>query len=104
MKKVLLVLSLVGVATSAMANVQVVNEGGYTSFTSPRTGVTYSLENPNQAEIIFKAQEIQAATPENAQRIMASNPALSPESQEQARQKLAQESQAQALVATVQSN
>lgn len=67
-----------------------VHEDGYTTFISPRTGVSYSLDNPNQSEIIFKPSEIAAVNAENVHRIMATNPALSPESQEQARQKLAQ--------------
>lgn len=100
MKKIFLMLSVVGVSTSAMANVPATYEDGYTSFTSPRTGVVYSLANPDRVEIVFKAQEIQAATPENAHRIVASNPALSAESQEQARQTLAQESQSHTMATT----
>lgn len=98
MKKIVLMCSLALCSVGAMAHttsnqdsrVVGVHEDGYTTFISPRTGVSYSLDNPNQAEIIFKPSEISAVTAENVQRIVATNPALSPESQEQARQKLAQ--------------
>lgn len=101
MKKMILAMLTLGLSVSTFANTTGVHEDGYTSFTSPRTGVVYSLSNPSQQEIVFKAQELKAVTAETAQRIIATNPALSPESQEQARQKLVPNTQPEPTVVAV---
>ncbi|NCI78522.1 hypothetical protein [Acinetobacter kanungonis] len=72
-------------ATTAPATVQDTN----VTVMSPRTGIKYTFPNPNQRPIILKTAAVAPATSETASRIVATNPALSVESQEQARQTLA---------------
>ncbi len=59
-----------------------------TVLVSPRTGIQYQIENPEQRPVVFQTTEITAAHALNAERIMASNPALSVESQQKAKQAL----------------
>ncbi|MCJ8161120.1 hypothetical protein [Acinetobacter zhairhuonensis] len=72
-------------ATTAPATVQDSN----VTVMSPRTGIKYTFPNPQQRPIILKTAAVAAATSETASRIVATNPALSVESQEQAKQTLA---------------
>ena len=54
---------------------------------SPRTGISYTFNNNNQT-IVLQTQAIAAANTVTADRIVASNPALSAESQQKAKQAL----------------
>ena len=54
---------------------------------SPRTGISYAFNNDNKP-LVLQTQAIEAAHRGNIERIVASNPALSPESQEKAKQAL----------------
>jgi hypothetical protein len=54
---------------------------------SPRTGISYTFNNDNKP-IVLQTQAIVAANSVNADRIVASNPALSVESQQKAKQAL----------------
>lgn len=74
--------------TAASQNAYISNEAEVV-FISPRTGVNYVLDNPTRATMEFKANSLEAANATTAERIVASNPALSPESQQKARQTLA---------------
>ena len=71
--------------TTAPATVQDTN----VTVMSPRTGIKYTFPNPQQRPIILKTAAVSAATTTTASRIVAANPALSVESQEQAKQALA---------------
>lgn len=53
---------------------------------SPRTGMSYTF--PNTRPVVLQVQPLTAVTAQTVQRIVASNPALSQESQEQAKQAL----------------
>ena len=59
-----------------------------TTVISPRTGIRYTLGNTAGRPIILKTASITAVTPATANRIVASNPALSTSSQEKAKQTL----------------
>ena len=59
-----------------------------TTVISPRTGIRYTLGNTGGRPIILKTAAISAVTPATANRIVASNPALSASSQEKAKQAL----------------
>ena len=59
-----------------------------TTVISPRTGIRYTLGNTGSRPIILKTAAISAVTPATANRIVASNPALSASSQEKAKQAL----------------
>lgn len=71
-------------ATTAAATVQDTN----VTVMSPRTGIKYTFPNAQQRPIILKTAAVSAATITTASRIVATNPALSVESQEQAKQTL----------------
>lgn len=71
-------------ATTASATVQDTN----VTVMSPRTGIKYTFPNAQQRPIILKTAAVSAATTTTATRIVATNPALSMESQEQAKQTL----------------
>ncbi|TCB79855.1 hypothetical protein [Acinetobacter sp. ANC 4173] len=71
-------------ATTASATVHDTN----VTVMSPRTGIKYAFPNPQQRPIILKTAAVSAATTATATRIVATNPALSVESQEQAKQTL----------------
>ena len=72
--------------TSAQAVVKQEN----TTVISPRTGIRYTFANPNRP-IVLQTAAITAANAANADRIVASNPALSATSQQQAKQALLNE-------------
>ena len=59
-----------------------------TSVISPRTGIRYTLGETGNRPILLKTASIAAATPATANRVVAANPALSPASQEKAKQAL----------------
>jgi hypothetical protein len=61
---------------------------GKVTVVSPRTGIQYSIDNPKQRPVTIQTEAIAPVTSSNADRIVASNPALSPESQEKAKQAL----------------
>ena len=68
--------------------VEAVQKNDTTVLVSPRTGMRYSVNNPSNVPIIFKTELLAPATAANADRIIASNPALSAESQAKAKQAL----------------
>ncbi len=59
---------------------------------SPRTGIRYTFANPQQRPVVLKTTAITPVNAANANRIVASNPALSAASQEKAKQALLSES------------
>lgn len=59
-----------------------------TVFVSPRTGMRYSVSNPSNRKIIFQTEGLKPITAQNVDRIRATNPVISAQSQQQARQKL----------------
>lgn len=67
--------------TSAQAVVKQEN----TTVISPRTGIRYTLGNTGNRPIILQTAAIAPANSANVNRIVASNPALSPKSQEKAK-------------------
>ena len=75
-------------ATTAQAVVQDSN----TTVISPRTGIRYTFPNQDQRPIILKTTAVAAANAVNANRIVATNPALSVASQQKAVQVLVSES------------
>ena len=68
--------------------VEAVQKDDKTVLVSPRTGMRYAVKNPSNVPIIFKTELLAPATSANADRIVATNPALSAESQEKAKQAL----------------
>ncbi|SPL71751.1 hypothetical protein [Acinetobacter stercoris] len=80
-------LAKVQAATGATSAQTVVNNNS-TTVISPRTGISYTLGDTNGRPIILKTAAIAAATEATANRIVAANPALSPSSQEKAKQTL----------------
>lgn len=64
---------------------------GQVTIASPRTGIRYTFNNSNRP-IVLQTAAIAAANAANADRIVASNPALSAASQQQAKQALLSES------------
>lgn len=101
MKKVLqplmiLALAIPGLAfanepsKTTAANGAVVKDDNITVM-SPRTGIRYTFANPQQRQVILKTAAITPANAANANRIVASNPALSAASQEKAKQALLSE-------------
>ncbi|RZJ21082.1 hypothetical protein [Acinetobacter sp. UBA3106] len=101
MKKVLqplmiLALAIPGLAfanepsKTTAANGAVVKDDNITVM-SPRTGIRYTFANPQQRQVILKTTAITPANAANANRIVASNPALSAASQEKAKQALLSE-------------
>lgn len=71
-------------ATTAAPMVEAVQKKEATILVSPRTGMRYTVNNPNNIPIIFKTELIAPATTTNANRIVATNPALSVASQQKA--------------------
>lgn len=55
---------------------------------SPRTGIRYTFANPNQRPVVLQTAAIAPVNAATVNRIVASNPALSPVSQENAKQAL----------------
>lgn len=70
------------------ASTPVYTEENTTTLTSPRTGIEYTLSNPQKIKYVMQVEKVVPANANNAKRIMAKNPALSQESQELARQAL----------------
>lgn len=64
---------------------------GQVTLVSPRTGISYSFSNPDNRPMVLETAKVTAANSANAQRIVASNPALSAASQEKAKQALLDE-------------
>ena len=93
MKKLLASLLL---TTSVMSSIayadqvptQVPLNNGQVTVESPRTGIQYVVPNPNQRPVVIQTQGIDPANSVTADRIVASNPALSVESQELAKKAL----------------
>ena len=73
--------------TSTQAQVN----NGQVTLVSPRTGISYTFSNPDNRPMVLETAKVSAANSANAQRIMASNPALSAASQEKAKQALLNE-------------
>lgn len=67
-----------------------VGADGRVTVASPRTGIRYTFNNQNRP-IVVQTEAIAAANAANADRIVASNPALSAASQQQAKQALLSE-------------
>ena len=67
-----------------------VGADGQVTIASPRTGIKYTFANPNRP-IVMQTAKIAAANSANADRIIASNPALSNASQQKAKQALLNE-------------
>lgn len=67
---------------------EAVVKGGSTTVISPRTGIRYTLGETNGRPITIQTAAIAPATTANVQRIVATNPALSGESQQMAEQAL----------------
>jgi hypothetical protein len=93
MKKLLNSVCLVMLMAPAFASAnpaanQVPVTNGQVTVESPRTGIQYTVPNPNQRPVVIKTKAIEAANSISAERIVASNPALSPESQETAKKAL----------------
>ena len=74
-------------ATTAPA----VTQDGNITVASPRTGIRYTFANPHQRPVVLETAAVTAANAANVNRIVASNPALSPASQEKAKQALLSE-------------
>ncbi|KAA8734538.1 hypothetical protein F4V57_06180 [Acinetobacter qingfengensis] len=75
-------------AVTAASNVAATQQGKKTVLISPRTGIRYAFDNPNNRPITFKTEVLLPANSQTVSRIVASNPALSVESQQQAEQTL----------------
>ena len=110
MKKVLqpFMIAMLAMPASAFANTQTttpekvkqalgaqtaqaqVGADGQVTIASPRTGIKYTFANPNRP-IVMQTAAIAAANSANADRIVASNPALSDASQQKAKQALLNE-------------
>lgn len=73
--------------TTAAAQVN----NGQITVESPRTGIRYTFNNQEGRPVVLQTQAIAAATSANADRIVASNPALSAASQQKAKQVLLDE-------------
>lgn len=95
MKKVLktLMIAALAVPSFAFANTEKsVNQvpviDGKVTVASPRTGIQYKIDNPNQRPVLIETEAIAPATSATVDRIAASNPALSEESQKNAKKAL----------------
>lgn len=64
-------------------------QGNTTMVISPRTGIRYALGNTEGRAVQIQTPAVVAASAATAKRIVASNPALSAESQQKAEQALA---------------
>jgi len=96
MKKLLrpLVVAVLAIPTLAMANTPETTtvakvEAAQGATTAAATVQEYTFPNAQQRPIILKTAAVSAATTTTASRIVATNPALSAESQEQAKLTLA---------------
>ena len=61
-----------------------INQGQVT-LVSPRTGISYTFSNPEGRPMVLETAKVAAANSANVNRIVASNPAVSAASQEQAK-------------------
>ena len=61
---------------------------GNITIQNPRTGIRYTFANPNQRPVVLQTAAIAPVNAATVNRIVASNPALSPVSQENAKQAL----------------
>lgn len=75
-------------AATGVTSAQTEVKNDSTTVISPRTGIRYTLGDTAGRAIILKTAAIAAVTPATANRIVASNPALSASSQEKAKQAL----------------
>lgn len=75
-------------AATGVTTAQTEVKNDSTTVISPRTGIRYTLGDTAGRAIILKTASISAVTPATANRIVASNPALSASSQEKAKQAL----------------
>lgn len=75
-------------AAAGVTQAQTEVKNDSTTVISPRTGIRYTLGNTAGRPIILQTASIAPATPATANRIVASNPALSSSSQEKAKQAL----------------
>ena len=85
---------------STTAHAQVKRDA--TIVVSPRTGVRYNLGDTENRPIVFQTQAIAAANAANINRIVATNPALSVQSQEKAKMALIGAAAVPAVVPTAQ--
>ena len=75
-------------SATSLPNVHATQDRENTVFVSPRTGMRYSVSNPSNRKIIFQTEGLKPVTAQNVDRIQATNPMISAESQQQAKQKL----------------
>ena len=75
-------------AAQGPTTAQVMVQNDSTTVISPRTGIRYTLGTTGTRPIVLKTAAIAAVNSANANRIVASNPALSVTSQEKAKQAL----------------
>ncbi len=75
-------------SATSLPNVHATQDRENTVFVSPRTGMRYSVNNPSNRKIIFQTEGLKPVTAQNVDRIQATNPMISSESQQQAKQKL----------------
>lgn len=75
-------------SATSLPNVHATQDRENTVFVSPRTGMRYSVSNPSNRKIIFQTEGLKPVTAQNVDRIRATNPVISAQSQQQAKQKL----------------
>ncbi len=75
-------------SATSLPNVHASQNRENTVFVSPRTGMRYSVSNPSNRKIIFQTEGLKPITAQNVDRIRATNPVISAQSQQQAKQKL----------------
>lgn len=75
-------------SATSLPNVHASQNRENTVFVSPRTGMRYSVSNPSNRKIIFQTEGLKPITAQNVDRIRATNPVISEQSQQQAKQKL----------------
>ncbi len=75
-------------AATAAPTVEAEQKRENTVLVSPRTGMRYVVNNPSNRKIIFQTEGLAPVNSQNIQRIVASNPAVSAQSQQQAQQAL----------------
>ena len=75
-------------SATSVPDVHATQDRENTVFVSPRTGMRYSVSNPSNRKIIFQTEGLKPITAQNVDRIRATNPVISAQSQQQAKQKL----------------
>lgn len=78
------------VAAVATPEVPAVQQNDKIRLTSPRTGMHYVLTNSGNRSIVFQTEAMAAVNAQNVNRIVATNPALSVDSQQIAMKNLLQ--------------